>query len=145
MRAEILYISNICAPPENQEIRFLRETCTKLSYRDRVVEAYLSLTRRTWRCDVSFTIIYKMAEYYRPPSVIQRSYNCEWELLPVDVSKNSKARRQRWNHKRVEDWSFFRMSTLYRAPRRHPPPLSLSSSCSLVLVEITYESGIFPR
>lgn len=124
----------------NEEIRFLREAVRKFPI---VVAGFLkrirlSLTRRTWQCDVSLTIIHKMAELYRPPFVFQRSYNCEWELLPVDVSKNSKARRQRWNHKRVEGWSFFRMSTLYRVPRRHPPlflpifPLAVSSLSKLL-------------
>lgn len=112
----------------NQGICFSREAA-KVSYR-RVVAKFLtcirlSLTRRTWRCDASLAIIHKMAELYRSPSVFQQNYNREWELLPLDVSKNLKARRQRWNHKRVEAWSFFRnANTIPRNVSLRPPPPS---------------------
>lgn len=98
--------------------------CAKVSAVARfLARICLSLTRRTWQCDASLAIIHKMVELYRPPSVFQQN-NCEWELLPVDVSK--KARRQRWNHSGVEGWSFF-MPTLYRGVILLSFPLPLRS------------------
>jgi len=78
-------------------------------------------------------------------TVFQQSYNREWELLPVDVSKNLKTWRQKWNSKEVEGSSFFRNANAIPCVATSAFFTSSSSSHFPVLIKITYESVIFPR